>query len=136
MTLPREVVVPGMLAEYAAFSQLVSGLTQDEWTVPSRCEGWTTGDIAGHVVGQLTDVASLRLDGLGSPEVTSRQVGERRAGLPRSWPRNSTPSLEIARPWLSAFDDRELAGTAARWFGWLRWIRARVAVVRYLSARR
>lgn len=106
MTLPREVVVPGMLAQYAAFSQMVSGLTDAEWRVPSRCEGWTTADIAGHVVGQLTDVASLRLDGLGSPEVTSRQVGERRGKAPKELAQELDSSVEIAGALASAFDDQ------------------------------
>lgn len=105
MTLARDVVVPGMLAEYAAFSQLVSGLTQHEWTTPSRCDCWTTGDVAAHVVGQLADVASLRLDGLGSPEATSRQVGERRGRIPKELADELNSSLEVASALAAAFDD-------------------------------
>ena len=105
MTLSREVVVPGMLAEYVAFSRLVSDLTQHDWKVSSRCDGWTTGDVAGHVVGQLTDVAALRLDGLGSPEATSRQVGERRGRTPKELAEELDASLQIASALATAFDD-------------------------------
>ncbi len=106
VTLPREVVVPGMLAEYQAFSKLISGLTRDEWQAPSRCEGWSTSDVAGHVVGQLTDVVSLRLDGLGTPEATSRQAEERRGKAPKELAEELDSSLEIARGLASSFDDQ------------------------------
>ena len=82
MTLSREVVVPGMLAEYKSFSELVGGLSGEDWETPSRCEGWRVADVAAHVVGQLTDVVNLRLEGLGTPEVTQRQVDERRGKTP------------------------------------------------------
>lgn len=78
MTLSRQIVVPGLLAEYRGFAELLRDCSADDWATPSRCEGWSVGDVAGHVVGQLTDVVNLRLDGLGSPEATARQVDERR----------------------------------------------------------
>ena len=78
MTLARSVVVPGMLTEYAAFADLLSDLSPEQWETPSRCDGWRVADVAAHVVGQLSDVTALRLDGLGTPEVTARQVDERR----------------------------------------------------------
>ena len=77
MTLGRTVVVPGMIEEYRAFSELLRSLSSDEWQAPSRCVGWTAADVAGHVVGQIADVSVLQLDGIGTPEVTDRQVRER-----------------------------------------------------------
>jgi uncharacterized protein (TIGR03083 family) len=109
VTLSREVVVPGMLAEYAAFSQLISGLTQDEWQAASRCQGWDAAAVAGHVVGQLTDVVALQLDGLGSPEVTARQVDERRGKPPKELAEELESSLETASALASAFDDESWA---------------------------
>jgi uncharacterized protein (TIGR03083 family) len=82
MTLSRSVAVPGMTAEYEAFGELIQGLSAERWAAPTRCSGWTVADVAAHVVGQLTDVVQLRLDGLGSPEVTARQVSERRGRTP------------------------------------------------------
>jgi len=78
MTLSRTVVVPGMTAQYLDFVELLRGLTGEQWETPSRCQGWRVADVAAHVVGQLTDVTNLRLEGLGTPEVTQRQVEERR----------------------------------------------------------
>jgi len=98
--------VPGMLAEYAAFSRLVSGLSADEWQTPSRCATWSTADVAAHVVGQLTDVVSLRLDGLGLPEVTSRQVAERRGKAPKELAEELESSVEIASTLGASFDDQ------------------------------
>ena len=50
MTLGRTVVVPGMIEEYRAFSGLLRSLSADEWQAPSRCQGWSAADVAGHVV--------------------------------------------------------------------------------------
>jgi uncharacterized protein (TIGR03083 family) len=105
MTLPREVVVPGMLAEYRSFSELVGGLSDEEWEISSRCEGWRVADVAAHVAGQLTDVVSLRLEGLGSPEVTRRQVEERRGRAPGDLADEIDSSVKVASDLVSSFDD-------------------------------
>jgi uncharacterized protein (TIGR03083 family) len=78
VALSRAVVVPGMLDEYRRFGELLSRLSPEELMTPTRCAGWSVADVAGHVIGQLTDVTSLQLDGLGSDEVTQREVDDRR----------------------------------------------------------
>lgn len=78
MTLRREEVVPGLIAELGELESLVRSLDEIEWKAPSRCGDWTAGDVAAHVIGQLADVTAGRFDGLGTPEVTARQVEERR----------------------------------------------------------
>jgi uncharacterized protein (TIGR03083 family) len=78
MTLPREEVVPGTLAEFEAFEALVRSLDASELGVATRCSGWSAGDVAAHVIGQLADITAGNFDGLGTPEVTERQVAERR----------------------------------------------------------
>src|SRR5262245_41182543 len=78
MALPREEVTAGLPAEMTSFAALVRGLDGAELRSPSRCAGWTAGDVAAHVIGQLADVTAGRFDGLGTPEVTARQVAERR----------------------------------------------------------
>jgi uncharacterized protein (TIGR03083 family) len=78
MTLARSFVVPGLITEYGDFADLLEGLSPEEWETPSRCAGWRVADVAAHVVGTLTDVTAFRLEGLGTPEVTARQVDERR----------------------------------------------------------
>ncbi len=105
MTLGRTVVVPGMLEEYTDFAALLRSLSTEQWQTPSRCEGWTVGDVAGHVVGQLSDVSQLRLEGLGTPEVTGRQVEERRGRSPDALADELAASAETASALAVAFDD-------------------------------
>src|SRR5579884_1952700 len=107
MTLPRQTVIPGMLAEYGAFAELVRGLTEDEWDRPSRCDGWRNADVAAHVIGQLTDVVNLRLDGLGSPEVTSRQVEERRGRAAHELAEELESGIKVATDMVAGFDNDE-----------------------------
>jgi uncharacterized protein (TIGR03083 family) len=58
MDLTRTETIAGMLDEYAAFADLVAGLTSDQWADPSRCAGWEVRDVAGHVVGLCEDVVA------------------------------------------------------------------------------
>jgi uncharacterized protein (TIGR03083 family) len=109
MTLARTVVVPGMTAEYAAFADLVGGLSDEQWEAPSRCEGWRVAEVAAHVIGQLTDVTNLRLDGLGTPEVTKRQVEERRGRGPKELAEELTTGGATASAMAGAFDDEAWA---------------------------
>ncbi len=110
MTLSRGVVVPGMLAEYGSFTELVRSLTDEEWNTPSRCAGWSVADVAAHVVGQLADVVNLRLDGLGTPEVTERQVDERRGRTPGELADELESSATVAGDLAASFDDAAWAG--------------------------
>ena len=105
MTLSRSVVVPGMITEYEAFGSLLRGLTVDQWETPSRCEGWRVADVAAHVVGQLTDVTNLRLEGLGSPEATARQADERRGRGPGELADELGQATKTAQDMAAAFDD-------------------------------
>ncbi len=76
-TLDRTEITDGFLAELDNFGELIGPLDRAALDSPSRCAGWTVGDVAGHMVGQITDVVEGRLDGLGSPEVTEREAKER-----------------------------------------------------------
>jgi uncharacterized protein (TIGR03083 family) len=105
MTLARTVVVPGMQEEYRDFAALLRTLSPDAWETPSRCEGWQVADVAAHVVGQLSDVVALRLDGLGTPEVTKRQVDERRGRSAAELADELDASLKVAGDLVAAFDD-------------------------------
>jgi uncharacterized protein (TIGR03083 family) len=105
VTLSREVVVPGMIAEYRSFGELIRGLTDTQWDSPSRCEGWRVADVAAHVTGQLTDVINFRLEGLGSPEVTKRQVDERRGRTTAELADELESSAKLAGDLASSFDD-------------------------------
>jgi uncharacterized protein (TIGR03083 family) len=104
MTLTRDVVLPGMVAEYSSFTELLRGLSDEEWTAPTRCEGWRVAQVAAHVVGQLTDVTNFRLDGLGTPEVTRRQTDERQGRPPRELADELESSTKLATDLATSFD--------------------------------
>jgi uncharacterized protein (TIGR03083 family) len=110
LPLSREVVVPGLIDELARFEGLVRSLDATEWQAPSRCGGWTAGDVAGHVIGQLADVANGRFDGLGTPEVTERQVRERRGRTPVELADELAETVKVADAILATFDDAAWAG--------------------------
>ena len=87
MALPRTQVSDGLLDQLERFEQLIRPLTADEWATPSRCAGWTVGDVARHVVGGMADVAAGRLDG--PRHARGHGPRGRRAGRPApraSWP--------------------------------------------------
>jgi|SRR5687768_10908377 len=78
MALSKEEITTGFTTEASAFADLVEPLGEEELTTPSRCEGWTVGDVAAHAIGGLADALSGNLDGAGTPEYTQRQVDDRR----------------------------------------------------------
>jgi uncharacterized protein (TIGR03083 family) len=110
MTLPRTVAVPGLITELESFGELVQSLSDEEWATPTRCAGWTAADVAAHVIGQFTDVVNFRLDGLGTPEVTARQVDERRGRTPGELADELAQSGKTGQDLLAAFDDEAWAG--------------------------
>ena len=105
MTLSRDTVVPGMIAEYGAFDELVRGLSEESWRTPTRCDGWRVADVAAHVIGQLTDVVGLQLEGLGTPEVTARQVEERSGRSPIELADELADATSSAAVLVEAFDE-------------------------------
>lgn len=104
MTLPRDQVCAGLINELDDFEKLVRSLTAEQWATPSRCEGWTVGDVAGHVIGSMADVVHGRLEGLGTPEVTEREVQERRGRTPEQLADECATVRELGADLLSAFD--------------------------------
>jgi uncharacterized protein (TIGR03083 family) len=110
MVLAREIAVPGMVAEYGKFADLVEGLSADDAEQPSRCAGWRVIDVAAHVIGQLSDVVNFRLEGLGTPEVTQRQVDERRGRTPAELAEELRASAKIGADLVAGFDDAAWQG--------------------------
>ena len=78
MGLGREEAIGGLLTEYEAFGALVRSLDAQQWEQPSRCEGWTVGDVARHVVGTATDVAG----GVAGTHTPDEEVAERQGRTP------------------------------------------------------
>jgi uncharacterized protein (TIGR03083 family) len=112
MALARTVVSEGLIDELGRFEEQVRGLTPQQWDAPTRCAGWTVGDVARHVVGSMADVAAGRLEGLGSPEVTQREVDER-AGRPAAALADECAEVtKAAAGMLPMFDDEAWASPA------------------------
>ena len=112
MTLPRETVTTGMIAEYEAFADLVRSLSDDEWNRSTRCEGWRVADVAAHVAGILDDVVHFRLDGIGTPEATQRQVDERRHLGPAELADELEQNAKLGSDVAGSFDDDSWNGPA------------------------
>ena len=105
MALARTVVSEGLIDELNRFEALVRPLSSKQWDTPSRCDGWTVGDVARHVIGSMADVAAGRLDG---PRLArGDQARGRRAGraLPAELADECAEVTKAAAGMLPLFDD-------------------------------
>ncbi|MBI2169380.1 MAG: maleylpyruvate isomerase family mycothiol-dependent enzyme [Actinobacteria bacterium] len=105
MTLSIDEVKVGVVREHDLFADFIEGLTDEEWNTPSRCEGWTVADVAAHVVGGIADVAAGNFEGLGTPEVTQREVDERRGKSPGELAQELRDAMKVNQELLSVFDE-------------------------------
>ena len=105
MTLSRTEVTPGLVAELDSFGSLIQSLDAQAWATPTRCEGWSVADTAAHVIGSMADVVAGRLEGLGTPEVTAREVSERKGHTPADMVQELTEVTKLAGELAAAFDD-------------------------------
>jgi uncharacterized protein (TIGR03083 family) len=94
-----------LLDELDHFGALIGGLDDEQWRTPSRCVGWSVGDVAAHVVGTMADISAGRLDGLGTPEVTKREVDERKGKGPKEMAAECAEVRDASAALLPAFDD-------------------------------
>lgn len=105
MALSRTDISDGLVDELRRFESLVRSLSQAELDSPSRCAGWTVGDIARHVIGSMADVTAGRLEGLGTPEITAREVAERADRSAADLADECTQVATAAAGLLQVFDD-------------------------------
>jgi uncharacterized protein (TIGR03083 family) len=112
MTLSREEVGTGIIEELETFRRLVESLSAEELATPSRCQGWTVGDVAAHVIGTVVDIVEGRVEGLGSPEVTEREVVERRGRSATELAEELAGATKAAQDLLAIFDDAAWDGPA------------------------
>jgi uncharacterized protein (TIGR03083 family) len=105
VTLPRDEVVAGWTEELESFEALIRGLDDEQWRQPTCCDGWTVRDIAAHVTGTLADVVNGRFDGLGTPEVTEREVAERRDQSPAAMADELVECRKLALDIAAGIDD-------------------------------
>jgi len=112
MTLSRTEVVGGLIDELGAFGALIEPLDAAAWATSTRCEGWTVADVAAHVIGSMADVVSGRLEGLGTPEVTAREVSERQGRSPAELAAELAEVTKLTAELSGAFDDAAWAAPA------------------------
>jgi uncharacterized protein (TIGR03083 family) len=112
MTLPRTEIESGIMLELDAFHELLGTLDDQAWRTPTRCEGWTVADAAGHVVGSIADVVAGRFDGLGSPEVNAREVAERNGRTADELAQELADAAKQVKDLLAVFDDEAWNGAA------------------------
>jgi uncharacterized protein (TIGR03083 family) len=112
MTISRSDAIAGLPPELQSFSDLIAGLGDESWNAPTRCEGWSVADVSAHVVGSFADIVAGRFDGLGTPEVTAREVAERKGRTPDDL---VSELAEVTPPVLALadlFDDEAWSGPA------------------------
>jgi uncharacterized protein (TIGR03083 family) len=112
MALSRTDISDGLITELGNFEDLVRSLSPAEFDSPSRCQGWTAGDVARHAIGGIADVTAGRLDGLGSPEVTAREVAERAGHSADQLADECAAVAKAAAGLLGIFDDTAWEGPA------------------------
>ncbi|HVT64383.1 MAG TPA: maleylpyruvate isomerase family mycothiol-dependent enzyme [Mycobacteriales bacterium] len=112
MPLSRDQVSQGFLEELDRFAAFIGGLADEQFEQPTRCEGWTVRDVAAHVVGTNADIAAGRLEGLGTPEVTQREVDERKDMTPKQMADECAQVRAAAAGLLPAFDEAAWDGPA------------------------
>jgi uncharacterized protein (TIGR03083 family) len=109
MSLPRTVTQAEFGGELGRFEMLIRSIAPADWDRPSRCAGWSAGDVAKHVVGQFADVVAGRFDGLGSDEATQREVDERAGFGPDAVADELAQLAPSLTGLLAAFDDEAWA---------------------------
>jgi uncharacterized protein (TIGR03083 family) len=112
-TLDRAETSAEFLNELDSFGALIDSLEPAALDMPTRCEGWTVRDVAGHMVGQMTDVVEGRLDGLGTDEVTQRQAEERADRSGKELAAELAEDRARAADMLALFDDAAWNGPVA-----------------------
>jgi uncharacterized protein (TIGR03083 family) len=112
VSLPRTEVTSGLVKELGNFAELIRTLDAADWATPTRCTGWSVGDVAAHVTGTLADITNGRLDGLGTPEVTEREVLERRGRTAAEVADELEQVTKLAADILGGFDDEAWASPA------------------------
>ena len=103
--LARDEITRGTAAEYRAFIELLAGLDADQWSIPTRCDGWTVAHVAGHVTGQLDDVVNFRFDELSRPDSPEIQAARHRDHSPSEVAAELERLVETFEVAVGAFDD-------------------------------
>jgi uncharacterized protein (TIGR03083 family) len=106
MSLSRTSVIDGFLDSAEVFAELVAGLRPDQWTAPTRCEGWRVCDVAAHVVGIAEDVAK----GTTGQRTPEDQVAALSAESPERLATELRGYVDGMRPVVQALDEAAWEG--------------------------
>ncbi len=110
MGLLRSEVVAGTTEGIARFEELIRSLNDEEWRAPTRCEGWVVGDVARHVAGTLTAVATGAFEEFALPDHVDRHVGARAGRTPSEIADEIHESAKIGLDFISTFGDEAWNG--------------------------
>jgi uncharacterized protein (TIGR03083 family) len=110
MTLARQDVIDGTMAELTSLEELMRTLSDEEWATPTRCEGWTVSDICGHVTGTIAAIANGQLDGLTAPDAPQREADERKGRAPGVVADELRDAIKVTKDIAAVFDDAAWAG--------------------------
>ena len=105
MQLERQDVVAGFALELTTFEDLLRGLTDEEWTTPTRCAGWAVKDVAAHVVGTLELIVTGRTAEIAEPDHVDKQVAKRTDRSRTEVVDELHAHLEVLHTLLAALDD-------------------------------
>jgi uncharacterized protein (TIGR03083 family) len=117
VTLPREEVLEGLQDELVRFGELVGSLSPDELAQPTRCAGWTVGDVAAHMIGDMADITSGRFDRVGNPELSQSIVDERKGNTAAELVEELQGVQKAGADIMAVLDDDAWAGPAPGDFG-------------------
>jgi uncharacterized protein (TIGR03083 family) len=101
MELTRRETIDGMMAQYAAFADLVEPLTAADWDADTRCDGWQVRDVAGHVIGLCEDVAA----GVPGSRDSAQEAASVRGDAPALAAARLRAALEQVQPLAAVLDD-------------------------------
>lgn len=104
MELTRTELIDGTTASVARFEELLRSLDDAAWHAPTRCEGWVVADVAAHVAGTLTAVATGALDDFADPAHVDRHVAARTGHSPGEIADEIQGSAKISRDLISGID--------------------------------
>lgn len=105
MPLPRTRVLPGTLRELADFEALIRAVPAGAWDTPSRCAGWTVGDVCRHLTGTIAAIAAGNFDDLVGPDATARQVAQRQGMTAEQVADELRDATKVAADITAAIDD-------------------------------
>lgn len=105
MALARTDVLAGSAEGLARFEGLLRSLDGEAWRTPTRCTGWTVADVAAHVVGNVSLIATGRVGDFADPSHVDREVALRRGRTPEQLADELHEAGKVVADLLAVFDD-------------------------------